>query len=59
MLSRALLIRLCSIVSMLAVAAGVMVSAPPASAALQKFVYQIRHSTTAASAHTQTPLRRR
>jgi hypothetical protein len=27
------------------IAAGVMTSAPPASAALQKFVYQVRHST--------------
>jgi hypothetical protein len=44
-MSRALLIRICSIVSTLAVAAGVMASAPPASAALQKFVYQVRHST--------------
>jgi len=45
MLSKGLLIRLCSIVSLLAVAASVMASAPPASAALQKFVYQVRHST--------------
>lgn len=45
MLSKALLIRLCSIVSMLAVAVSVMTSATPASAALQKFVYQVRHST--------------
>jgi hypothetical protein len=45
MMSRALLIRLCSIASMLAVAAGAMASAPPASAALQKLVYQVRHST--------------
>jgi hypothetical protein len=32
-------------VSMVVVATGVMTSASPASAALQKFVYQVRHST--------------
>jgi len=45
MLSRAAFIRLCSIISMFVVAVSVMGSAPPASAAPQKFVYQIRHST--------------
>jgi len=44
-MSKALLIRLCCMVSMLVVAAGAMASASPASAALQKFVYQVRHST--------------
>jgi hypothetical protein len=44
-MSKALLIRLCCIVSMLIVGGGAMASASPASAALQKFVYQVRHST--------------
>jgi hypothetical protein len=43
MMSKALLIRLCSLFSLIAV--GVLGFASPASAALQKFVYQIRHST--------------
>jgi hypothetical protein len=43
MMSKALLIRLCSLSSLIAV--GVLGFASPASAALQKFVYQIRHST--------------
>ena len=45
MSSRALAIRFCSIVSALAVLVGATIFAPPASAALQKFVYQVRHST--------------
>lgn len=45
MLSKALFIRACFIVVTFGVAAGDMVFAPPASAAPQKFVYQIRHST--------------
>ena len=44
-MTKILLIRLCCMVSMLVVAAGTMTSASPASAALQKFVYQVRHST--------------
>ena len=43
MMSKALLIRFCSLFSL--IVAGVMASASPASAAHQKFVYQIRHST--------------
>jgi len=42
-MSRSLLIRLCSIASTIVIAAGVMSWAPPASAALQKLVYQVRH----------------
>lgn len=45
MMSKALLIRLWSILSILVVGTGVMMSAPPASAAQQKLVYQVRHST--------------
>ena len=45
MMSKALLIRFCSVFSLLAIVAGVMASASPASAAHQKFVYQMRHST--------------
>ena len=40
---KALLIRLCCLFSL--IVAGVLSSASPASAALQKFVYQVRHST--------------
>jgi hypothetical protein len=44
MMSKALLIlRLCCLFSLIVV--GVLSSASPASAALQKFVYQVRHST--------------
>lgn len=43
MMFRAFLTRLCSVASTFIVAAGVIVSATPASAALQKLVYQVRH----------------
>jgi len=45
MMSKALSIPLRSLFSLIVVTAAVMASAPPASAAPQKFVYQIRHST--------------
>ena len=44
-MSRALAIRLCSLLSMVLVVGAVMSWAPHASAAAQKFVYQVRHST--------------
>jgi hypothetical protein len=44
-MSRALFIRLCSVASAVVVAAVALMSASPASAAIQKFVYQVRHST--------------
>lgn len=45
MMSKALSIPLRSLFSLIVVAAAVMASVSPASAAPQKFVYQIRHST--------------
>ena len=43
MLLKAFAIRLLSLMSAIAVAAGALAWAPPASAALQKLVYQVRH----------------
>jgi hypothetical protein len=43
--SKIRLARLFSLLPAIAIAAGLVTSAPPASAAPQKFVYQIRHST--------------
>ena len=45
MLSRALFLRACFIFVMVSVAAGAVTYAPPAAAAQQKLVYEVRHST--------------
>ena len=45
MLSRILVTRVCSVVSMFALAAAALVLAPSAFAAPQKLVYEVRHST--------------
>ena len=45
MISKALFIRICSVASAVVISAVALISAGPASAAVQKFVYQIRHST--------------
>jgi hypothetical protein len=43
MIPKALAIRLSSLVSIVVICAGALAWAPPASAALQKLVYQVRH----------------
>jgi hypothetical protein len=45
MMSKALFIRVCSVASTVVISAIALLSAGPASAAVQKFVYQVRHST--------------
>jgi hypothetical protein len=45
MITKALLVRLSSIASTVVISAVALMSASPASAAVQKFVYEIRHST--------------
>ena len=45
MISKALLVRLSSIASTVVISAVALMSASPASAAIQKFVYEIRHSS--------------